>query len=1243
MAVLAGTPVLITVPSAQASVTETASAADPPQNALAQASDSGQQVEVVEERTEYETTFANPDGATFTLEKSITPVRVEKPGGGWQEPDATLVKRADGSIGPKAATVDLTFSPGGKGNGLVTIGEDRQTISLGWPGALPAPMLDGERAVYENVLPDVNLIMTATVEGFRQVLEVETPEAAANPELKSIEYSMEAEGLTVRTGAVGTMEALDGNGRVVFRSPTAQMWNSAGNRADEGVSTQSLAVRPLSASTTPAASQSAESAPVAPAGEGDPLAGPGDGDEAAVMDVVVSHNSLTVTPDAGLIEQTAPADFPVYIDPAVNANKSERTVLSSDGDVFYNFSGGDNGMSVGRCGSAVIGGTRYYCTSGTPYTNRMYYEFTAGNLKGKHVLDAEFTVTETWSFSCDARWVDLERTDGISASTKWPGPGGPKSDNSWDQMGDRNVSHGRGSACSPSQPRAPVTFSDYAPEPDENLTPTVRDFAAGKFSTLTLMLKAKDESDAVAWKRFDDDAVLRVIYVGKPAVPTEYGLETGTGQVCSKDSAKPTVWSDPTPNLAATPQTASGGESGAMLRAYFDIDVKNTDGSWSDFSEPTSGSLKPTSGHVGDGADQNKTWDVSLADGKQYRYAAYTRSYYDTTYAKYLGSSGSPFCYFTIDSAAPKPPTITFNSVYSACLPGSCVPGGKPGAVGQVTFGPAAGTSDVNVAYAYKLTGDAAWRPWKPGATVTENIVPTDSGTVILNVMTKDSLNRTGENTVRFLVGEGGAPLGKWSFNETSGVGYDLSATTSALRDDVTLAGASRTSNGRRGVVTEKTITDGVMGATTATGEDKGLWLANSAYGSTSGKVLETQASYTVAAWVRLDTIGRNFTVLGQDGTHSSPFFLGYCESVNRWCFRLADADAAVTSLDNQRADSKQPASAKVWTHLAGVVDTQSKKLHLYVNGVLQNSDDLTTGAWSSSGPLQIGRVKHKSGYVDHFAGEVDEVTVWQEAKTAGDIARDANPVDTNGKAYAELVAHYNPEAAASGATSLTDLSNYSNTVTLGSGASLDGTGLVLNGSSGSATAPRRPVDDTGSFTVATEVAVTTSALASKPDGYRAQIMGQRTATGSSWGLWLEKTGTISEPVVDEDENPVLDENGNPVPPKIVPVGRWHFGRLTADGTGTSVASDTLAALDTPVGLVGTFDSRTGQITLYVGSEIQGDRLAYTAQAGTGELSVGQGWLSSAWGNFLPGRITDIRLWAGAVTDETQVSTVVGY
>ncbi|MET4669028.1 hypothetical protein [Streptomyces sp. PvR018] len=182
----------------------------PELRASAAATAAGERVEVVEARTERETVFANPDGTTFTLEKSIVPVRVA-PRGEWVEPDAALVRHADGSVGPKAAAVDLVFSAGGDGADLVTIAEGAQSVSLGWPGVLPAPRLDGERAVYENVLPDVNLILTATVEGFRQVLEVETPEAAANPALRSIEYQLGAESLTVRPGVGGGVDAVDVN------------------------------------------------------------------------------------------------------------------------------------------------------------------------------------------------------------------------------------------------------------------------------------------------------------------------------------------------------------------------------------------------------------------------------------------------------------------------------------------------------------------------------------------------------------------------------------------------------------------------------------------------------------------------------------------------------------------------------------------------------------------------------------------------------------------------------------------------------------------------------------------------------------------------------------------------------------------------------------------------------------------------------------------------------------------------
>ncbi|MGW7226584.1 LamG-like jellyroll fold domain-containing protein [Streptomyces cyaneofuscatus] len=1217
--------------------------------ALARAEAAGERVEVVEERTERETVYANPDGGTFTLEKSIVPVRVATENGGWTTPDATLVERADGSIGPKAAAVGISFSPGGPGSGLVTIGETGRSVSMGWPGTLPEPRLDGARAVYENVRPDVNLILTATPEGFRQVLEVETLEAAGDLELRTIAYALDADGLAVREGAAGSMEAVDGNGQVVFRSPSAQMWNSAGSAQapaakPAGATGRSAAQRALPATGAvqePGGAPAPGSVMVAPPEEGgDPLAGPGAGDEAAVMDVSVRADSVTVVPDAELIAKTTGAELPLYIDPAVELNASERTVLSSDGDVFYNFSGGTNGMSVGKCGTAVIGGVSYYCGNG--YVNRMYFEFAPDKLKGKQVLDANFTVTETWSFSCDARWVDLERTNNISASSKWPGP------TKLDQMGDRHVSAGRGSACSPSQPKAPIKFRDNPEETDENLTPTVKAFADGKFPRLTLMLMAKDEKDTVSWKRFDDDAVLSVDYVSKPATPTAYGIRAGASRLCSTSESSPSVITDPKPDFLATPETASGGEAEGRLRAYFDVDVKNGS-TWSDAPEPSTGSLKPTSGYVAYSSSlknfpaQTKDWDTPLVDGKLYRYSAYTRSLYNSD-KSYLGSGASPFCYFTVDSKAPKKPSVTSWTVYSECVSGgACAPGGAPGKSGTVLFGPGSGETSANNGYRYRLSTDAAWSAWKSGATYRATITPSSSGTKLLHVQAKSAAYPLGgdEQIVRFLVSEGPAAIGRWSFDEASGVAVDLSTTDPAHRDNLTLSGATRSPNGRRGEIVKQAATEtqpAVRGA------DQALKLTGAAYAATAKPVLETAASYTVAAWAKLDQTGRNVTVMGQDGTHYSPFFLGYCDSVKTWCARLADADAASTSLDNQRVNGKDPAQTKVWTHLAAVADHDKNLLSFYVNGRLQGTKAITSN-WPAPGPLQIGRVKHKGVYTDHFTGEIDEVAVWQAAKSGEEIATEARLLDGpdgSGMPQLELVADLNPSGA-SGTVLKDTTSNYGASLTLGTGASLNGDSIVLTGTGGAEFTDSALVDATGSFTVAAEAVVDGAALASKPDGYKAQILGQRTATGSSWGLWFEKTGLDStgHEVLDENGDPVIDEATGEPKSETWALGRWHFGRLTADGSGVSVRSDESAVLGTEVGLVGSYDAQAQQISLYL-VDRQGVPTEFTAAAATGGPAVGKGWLNSAWGSQLPGRVDRIRLWAGAVHNAHQKTEVVG-
>ena len=66
-------------------------------------------------------------------------------------------------------------------------------------------------------------------------------------------------------------------------------------------------------------------------------------------------------------------------------------------------------------------------------------------------------------------------------------------------------------------------------EPDENLTSTVRSFADGKFSRLTLMLRAKDESDPEPGSGSTRTPNCRSTTCPSPVCPTKVGVIPGDG------------------------------------------------------------------------------------------------------------------------------------------------------------------------------------------------------------------------------------------------------------------------------------------------------------------------------------------------------------------------------------------------------------------------------------------------------------------------------------------------------------------------------------------------------------------------------------------------------------------------------------------------------------------------------------------------------------------------------------------
>lgn len=1124
------------------------------------------------------------------------------------------------------------------------MGRNGQELKLGWPTALPEPVLDGATATYGNVpITGVDLQMTATAEGYHEVLVVKSAEAAASPELEKIRLTAMGDGLSVVPGEGGGLRALDADGNAVFRGPAGQMWDSAGAEIT-GPQTQLLS--------------GAVGQTQAEQGAGDNPTQPGEGDTAAELPVTVGDGSVSVHPDLELLRGQDTV-YPVFIDPAVGLGVSEWTKLSSDGDKFWKFS---EPKGVGRCGVA----DGYGCSTGG-YTDRMYFEFGPGALAGKHVLDATFRAYETWSFNCTPYWVDLERTDNISEGTRWPGP------KQLDQMGDKYVSAGRGDLCSPEQPNKWIEFNDNPEEADENLTSTVRAFAAGKFPRLTLMLRAKDESEPRAWKRFDNNAELKVWYVHTPGVPTSVGAIPGTGNTATcRPATDPLTVTVDTPTVQARVQTKveqhQGDEEG-YLQAEFVMLRSSTDalgGTWSQVWSDH----KPDSGWDPDGTLE-KTTTTKRADGGLYRFRSRTQSHWS-----YDGKSGdlfspySSWCYLRIDSTAPGMPTITSNAPYTECLANACDPHGGPGVPGSFTFGPNADDDDVK-AYRWRfMTSKADATKTVNARTTNAPVTATDvkpglAGTQTLSVEASD-LKLDKDGRVRwgppayfaFKVDLAQDASGRWQFGELKpGTGTMAAADTATVgvRHNATLVGEAGTggsTRARRGAGDYSLrLNDGTSDPAQQTG-----------YAATASPAVNTQDSFTVSAWVYLTDDSANRVVLSQPGSKTNAFALYYSASYKKWVFSRADKDQADPVLIRSLADVASP-PLQVWTHLAGVFDAHrdsdksNDTIQLFVNGQSQGSPVVlaTTAAtyepWAATGGLQFGRSVTAGVGGSHFFGLLDEVAVWQDARSS-DLVRDEDRLEMDGVAANELVAHW--DATISSGTQVAespeDPDNPASTAfpyrrgglaLSASGAALtgdDANALVLDGTAGYASAAGPVVDETGSFTVSARVRLNKALLETKPVGYRGIVAAQATAVGkeSSWALWVEK---------------VADG-----------VYQWKFGRTAVDSAGKAVDT-ALAPAQDPVGekefdtwvdVTGVFDATQdftaddgaqhfGVAQLYVGPFVQqgeDDPGLAAAQQGSGALTAGRGSAVGTTGHYLPGDLAKLRVWTGAMTAD-QVNTQI--
>ncbi|WP_159012319.1 LamG-like jellyroll fold domain-containing protein [Streptomyces sp. NRRL F-5123] len=593
------------IPPAQAapSGSDTSKTALDEAHASAKARETGKKVAVDLATTPTETETANPDGS-FTLTQSAQPMR-KYADGAWKGLDATLTRNSDGSLSPSLSTTALTLSGGGKGP-LAVMKDLSRSLALTLPSsipALPAPTVSGDSATYAEVLPGVDLKVTADNQGgFSEVLVVKNATAAANPALATLDFTTHAKNVSMATDAAGNITAKDVRGRTVFAAPAPTMWDSADTTA-----------------AAPAATTSATTPGEAAARDGRPAksstAAPGRSAHVAGIKAHYSDGKIQLTPDASLLTGKSTV-FPLYIDPSYSAGggvlQAWTYVASDYPTTSYWKTTSAAGLRVG-----------YQGWESPYYTGRTFAQMSVDSrIYGAQILSSTFYATETYAPSCTGKPVELWLTGAISSGTTW------NAQPSWSSKLDtQTTAHGYNSSC----PTASVGWDAKS---------AVQSAANGSRANITLGLRASDEADPYGWKKFDPSTMtMTTTFDHKPNVPTN--LTTSPASTCTS-SLKTLGDGDIT--LSAGVSDTDGG----TLSATFDV-FKTTGG-----ANITTQTVSSASGHNAvytlSQANLDKWLGTTAPTGVSWRISSVT----DGTYA--VGPSKT--CSFTFDPTRPGAPTV---------------------------------------------------------------------------------------------------------------------------------------------------------------------------------------------------------------------------------------------------------------------------------------------------------------------------------------------------------------------------------------------------------------------------------------------------------------------------------------------------------------------------------------------------------------------------------------------------------
>ncbi|MFG3499042.1 DNRLRE domain-containing protein [Streptomyces sp. NPDC047928] len=658
----------------------------------------GKRVEVTALRNETSTTYALPDGS-FELTAHGAPVRA-KVGDAWKPIDTTLTRTGDGWA-PKAAADPVVFHTGNQNKDrasravyrgvlnrlpadgtdtsftdLVTFTSGGHQLTVGWPGTLPEPVIDGASALYKDVFPRVDLLLTARDSGFSHVLVVHDATAAANPALKNIAYRLTSPDLTFHHNPVtDVVSAKDSKGNEIAVSPTPYMWDSAGKMPTAGNG---------SVFTLPG------------------LAGPQIGTHTAIGDADLtgggtSAATMTITPDTDWL--TGPdLTWPAFVDPSITGKTKNWTTVYAKypSSSFYDGANYNSGTTEARVG--------YESTTGG--LSRSYFRLgwtTA--FKGATVTSASIRLLETYAWSCSAREMQIHHTGGISSATTWNNQPAKKS-----EIGRKSFAHGYNSSC----PDAYVTYDA------KNIAQSA---ATGGWTEFTIGLFATTETSSYSWKKFKAEGEsapkVTIAYNRPPAEPTQLHMTPG-------------------PDCDTTSPYSAVGKSDLTFDAY-STDADNNLSSLNFQVWESGASTKIYDGNrtVSAGKASVTLLSSKFVNGKTYfwRVRALDSSGSYSTFAP----PGTVNCGFKYDASAPNSPKVTSTAFPEDDGNGGTWSTVKFGTAGSFTFSPDGSSDTVKYSYSFNTTSYDRSTTVAAGASATVSLSPPVAGPNILYVKASDA------------------------------------------------------------------------------------------------------------------------------------------------------------------------------------------------------------------------------------------------------------------------------------------------------------------------------------------------------------------------------------------------------------------------------------------------------------------------------------------------------------------------